>query len=206
MEVMDTHGNWIRVPQDRQMPIPGDYVPRTFAVDLNGLFPTDVKDYKIRITNFWNVTFDYIGIDTSPQENITIYEIAPVATLEPLQFATTLTNASGYFTKYGDVSPLLLNADDIYVIGLQGDKVSIKFYTTDLPVLEDGMERSFFLFVASWFKDHFGNWGYGFDFTVDPLPFQDMSGFPYPPSESYPSSKEYINYLTEWNTRAINIP
>ena len=206
MEVMDAQGNWVRVPQDRQMPIPGDYVPRTFAVDMNGLFPTEVNEYKIRITNFWNVTFDYIGIDITPQENITVNEILPIATLEPPDFGTTISNTSGNFTKYGDVSELLLEADDIFVIGMQGDKVSLKFPTTDLPPLEDGMERSTFLFVACWFKDPPGNWGYGFEFTVDPLPFQGMSGFPYPPTESYPSSEEYVRYLKEWNTRVVNIP
>ena len=206
MEVMNAQGNWVQVPQNRQIPIPGDYVPRTFAVDLNGLFANDVSEYKIRITNFWNVTFDYIGIDISPQEDISVYEIMPIANFEPIGFATTTTNASGNFTKYGDVSELLRYADDIFVIGIQGDKVSLKFPTTDLPTLEEGIERSCFLFVACWFKDHVGNWGYGFEFTVDPLPFQNMSGFPYPPTESYPSSEEYIQYLDEWNTRALNIP
>jgi hypothetical protein len=206
MEVLNSQGNWIQVPPNRQIPIPGDYIPRTFAVDLNGLFPIDGNEYKIRLTNFWNVTFDYIGIDITPQENITINEIFPEATLEPLDFATTNTNASGNFTKYGDVSELLLEADDKFVIGIQGDKVSLKFPTTELKPLEEGMQRSFFVFVASWFKDEYGNWGYGFEFTVDPLPFQDMSGFPYPSTESYPSTEEYLNYLKEWNTRIINVP
>ena len=206
MEVIDAQGNWVRVPQDRQMPTPADYVPRTFSVDLNGLFPTDVSECKIRITNFWNVTFDYIGIDITPQEDITVYEIPPSATLEPLDFGTTTSNASGRFTRYGDVTPLLLDANDMFVIGIQGDKISLKFPTADLPPLEDGMERSFFLFVACWFKDPPGNWGYGFEFTVDPLPFQNMSGFPYPPTESYPSSEEYVRYLKEWNTRVVNVP
>ena len=202
MEIMDAKGNWVRVPQDRQMPIPGDYVPRTFAVDLNGLFSADVNEYKIRITNFWNVTFDYIGIDTTSQEDIEVYEIPAIATLEPLEFATTNTNASGHFTRYGDVSELLLETDDKFVIGIQGDTISLKFPTADLPQLEEGMERSFFMFVSSWFKDHIGNWGYGFEFTVEPLPFQDMSGFPYPPTESHPDD----SYLDEWNTRAVNVP
>ena len=202
MEVMDAEGNWIRVPQNRQMPIPGDYVPRTFAVNMTDLFPPNVNDYKIRITNFWNVTFDYIGIDITKQKNITVTEVFPIASLEPLDYASTTTNASGYFTKYGNITELLLEADDKFVIGIQGDIISLKFPTDDLPMVEEGMERSFFLFVASWFKDHIGNWGYGFDFTVEPLPFQDMSGFPYPSSEKHPDD----SFLDEWNTRAINIP
>jgi hypothetical protein len=206
MEIMDAQGNWIRVPQDRQMPIPGDYVPRTFSVDLNGLFPEDVTEYKIRITNFWNVTFDYIGIDISPQEDITITEILPEATFEPLLFADSTSTASGMFTKYGNVTELLSEADDMYVIGMQGDKMSLKFSTSSLPPLEAGTSRSYFIYVASWFKDPPGNWGYGFDFTTDPYPFRNMSGFPYPDTESYSTSEEYVNYIKEWNTRAVNFP
>ena len=207
MEVMDTEGNWIQVSQDRQMPIPGDYVARSFAVDLNGLFAEDTTEYKIRITNFWNVTFDYIGIDISKQENIKVTEIMPIATLEPLEYALTTTNASGNFTKYGDVTELLIETDDKYVIGLQADTIYLKFYTAEIPELEEGMNRSYFLFVASWFKDHYGNWGYEFDFTVEPLPFRAMSGFPYPDTEQYPmTQEEYEQYFSEWNTRVVNLP
>jgi hypothetical protein len=206
MEVMDANGNWVRVPQDKQMPTPSDYVPRSFVVDLTGLFPAGVSEYKIRINNFFNVTFDYIGIDTTPQENITVQRINPIATLDPLDFGITASTASGSFTKYGDVTPLLLDADDMFVIGMQGDRVSLKFPTADLPPLEDGMERDVFLFVACWFKDPPGNWGYGFEFTVNPLPFRSMSGFPYPSTESYPYDSEHLAYLLEYNTRVINVP
>ena len=94
----------------------------------------------------------------------------------------------------------------MYVIGMQGDKVCMKFSTEDLSPLEEGMERDYFLFVACWFKDPPGNWGYGFDWTVDPLPFLNMSGFPYPSTESYPYDQEHLNYLQEYNTRVITSP
>lgn len=206
MEVMDASGNWVRVPKYKQMPTPSDYVSRSFVVDLTGLFPAGVSEHQIRITNFFNVTFDYIGIDTTPQENIRVQRINPSATLDPLDFGITASTASGSFTRYGDVTPLLLDADDMFVIGMQGDKVSLRFPTADLPPLEDEMERDFFLFVACWFKDPPGNWGYGFEFTVNPLPFQNMSGFPYPPTESYPYDSEHLAYLLEYNTRVINAP
>ncbi len=75
MEIKDSNGNWIRLSQDKQIPIPSDYNARTFTVDLTGLFPADVSDYQIRLNNFWNVTYDYIGIDTTPQQNVTIQQI-----------------------------------------------------------------------------------------------------------------------------------
>jgi hypothetical protein len=61
------------------------------------------------------------------------------------------------------------------------------------------------MFVACWFKDPPGNWGYGFNFTVDPLPFRAMSGFPYPSTESYPSDEAHTNYLREYNTRTMPV-
>ena len=204
MEVMNDNGNWVRVPEDRQMPTPSDFVPRSFAVDLTGLFPDGVSDYKIRITNFFNVTFDYIGIDTTPQENIKIQRINGEASFN--QAYASPSSSSGDFTKYGDVTQIVSEGDDMFVIGRQGDKVSLKFPTAGLSSLEDGMERDYFMFVACWFKDPPGNWGYGFDFTVDPLPFRNMSGFPYPSTESYPFDDAHLQYLKEYNTRTITAP
>jgi hypothetical protein len=203
MEVMDASGSWVRVPEDRQMPTPSDYVPRSFAVDLTGLFPDDVSDYKIRITNFFNVTFDYIGIDTTPQENIKVQRINGDATFN--QVFASPSSASGDFTKYGDVTQVVLEGDDMFVIGRQGDQVSLRFPTAGLAPVEGGMERDYFMFVACWFKDPPGNWGYGFNFTVNPLPFRNMSGFPYPDTESYPSDEAHLNYLREYNTRTLPV-
>jgi hypothetical protein len=203
MEVMNADGNWVRVPEDRQMPTPSDYVPRSFAVDLTGLFPSDVNDYKIRITNFFNVTFDYIGIDTTTQDNINVQRINGDAVLEELFFSPS--SSAGDFTKHGDVTQIVSEGDDMFVIGRQGDQVSLRFPTAGLAPLEDGMERDYFMFVACWFKDPPGNWGYGFDFTVEPLPFRNMSGFPYPDTENYPSDEAHSNYLSEYNTRTCPV-
>jgi hypothetical protein len=203
MEVKNAHGDWVPVPESRDFPIPPDAVPRTYVVDLTGLFPTN--DYELRINNFWNVTFDYIGVDTSPQENITIQRINPQATL--YQAFSTNSSASGNFTRYGDVTQLLLNEDDEFVIGRQGDAVSLDFSLANLAPTPENWTRDVFLFEACWFKDSNGNWGFGFGFTVDPLPFHDMSGFPYPLSaESYPYDAAHLSYLQEYDTRTINIP
>ena len=200
MEVKDSEGNWIRVPESRQFPIPPDGGPRTFVVDMTDLFLSN--DYTLRINNFWNVTFDYIGVDVSSQEEITISTLNPNANL--YQVFETGSSSSGNFTRYGDVTDLIESEDNKFVIGRQGDEVSLQFPATDLVPLSEGMERAFFVFVALWFKDETGNWGYGFDFTVDPMPFKEMSGFPYPlTSESYPYDEEHLQYLNEYNIREI---
>jgi hypothetical protein len=204
MEIKAANGTWVLAPQDRQVPIPSDSNPRTFVVDLTGLFPKGISDYQIRITNVWNVTYDYIGIDTSTQQNITVQKISPIATLS--QFWDTNSTSSGNFTRYGDVTPLLQSADDMYVIGRQGDQVSLDFPTANLTAPAPGMVRDYFFFVACWFKDPPGGWGYGFNFTVNPMPFMAMSGFPYPSTESYPYDATHIAYLKEYNTRVIPPP
>ena len=169
---------------------------------MTGLFPTN--DYSLRISNFWNVTFDYIGVDTTPQKGVIIQRIDPYASL--YQASGTTSVAAGNFTRYGDVTQLVLNADDKFVIGRQGDAVSLLFPVANIAPPAEGMERDFFFFVSLWFKDENGNWGFGFGFTVNPLPFQNMSGFPYPLTESYPYNAEHLSYLSEYNTRTITVP
>ena len=202
MEVLNANGTWLMVPQDRQIPIPSDYNARTFAVDLTGLFPQDITEYVVRLSNFWNVTYDYIGIDTTPQQDISLISIKPTtATLS--QLWETLSKASGAFTRYGDVTELVQDTDDMFVIGRQGDQVNLQFYIEDLPEPAEGMERDYFFVVACWFKDPPGAWGYGFTFTVDPLPFLNMTGFPYTNAERYPYDAPHITYLDKYNTRII---
>jgi hypothetical protein len=95
------------------------------------------------------------------------------------------------------------SADDMFVIGRQGDQVNMQFSTANLAAPESGMVRDYFFVVACWFKDPPGEWGYGFTFTVNPLPFIAMSGFPYPSTESYPYDAAHIAYIQQYNTRII---
>ena len=205
MEIKDANGNWIRAPQDRQIPLPSDYNARTFTVDLTGLFPADVSDCQVKFVNFWNVTYDYIGIDTTPQQTTTIQKLVPTSA-EFSQMWDTQSNATGAFTRYGDVTPLIQDADDMFVIGRQGDQVNMLFSTANLTAPASGMVRDYFFVVACWFKDPPGEWGYGFNFTVDPLPFMAMSGFPYPTTESYPYDAAHLAYIQQYNTRLITAP
>ena len=108
----------------------------------------------------------------------------------------------------GNVTELLLAEDDEFVIARQGDSVSLQFPTDNLTAPAEGMVRDYFFFVACWFKTEYANYGFGpeYGFSVDPLPFHDMSGFPYPLStESYPYS-EHMAYIQEYNTREIEPP
>ena len=85
----------------------------------------------------------------------------------------------------------------------QGDEISFQF-SAELPPVPEGMERDYFLFASVWFKVD----GLPYvHFTVDPLPFQEMSCFPYDMDmENYPYDAEHLAYLNEYNTRVIESP
>ncbi len=200
LEVKAADGSWVRVQKD--IPLPADYRARTYTVDLTGIFPDDVTDYQIRFNNYWNVTYDYIGIDITPQQAITTQVIKPTtATFE--QLWDTPSTSSGAFTRYGNVLVILQDADDMFVVGRQGDQVNMQFSTANLAAPAPGMVRDYFFVVACWFKDPPGAWGYGFDFTVEPMPFMAMSGFPYATTESYPYDAAHLAYIQQYNTRVI---
>lgn len=204
MEVLAANGTWIRAPQDRQIPLPSDYNARTFTVDLTGIFPADVTEYKVRFTNFWNVTYDYIGIDTTAQQDITITTLNPSSALLSQWWDEIYSNSTGAFTRYGDVTELIQVTDDMFIVGRQGDQVNLRFSTANLTDPADGMVRDYFFVVACWFKDPPGAWGYGFDYTVNPMPYLAMSGYPYTSAESYPYDAAHLAYIAQYNTRIIN--
>ncbi len=110
-----------------------------------------------------------------------------------------LPSLSGAFTRYGDVTPLLKERDDMFVIMNHGDEVQMSFDADSLPPLPNGWKRDFVLSL----------WGYGksadvntaHSLTVEPLPFAAMSRYPYPASERYPMDEKHLRYRAEYNTR-----
>jgi hypothetical protein len=193
LQVKAENGSWVHVPKSRDLSEPSA-TPRTFIVELTGLFPTN--DFSIRINTLTLMHLDYIGVDTTLDQNVTIYRLDPVS-INLHQRLQSLSTAAGNFTRYGYVTSLLHQVDDKFVIMQQGDELSF-MVPNDIPPLLEGMERDFFLYTCMWYKK-FGNRAY--NFTVDPLPFYNMTAFPYPPTESYPYDYEHQNYLAEFNTR-----
>lgn len=195
MEVKDENGNWIPVPNDREFPMP-PVNPNTFVVNLTGLFPTN--DYSLRILYYQDISFDYIAVDTTQPQQIFMTSIEPTHANFNQLFITNSTS-SGNFTRYGNVLNLLSNPDGLYVIGRQGDSVSIEF-PFDANPIPQGTVRDYFIFASVWFK---GNGLSYLPFTVDPLPFHNMSSYLYPTTESYPYDPVHMTYLKDYNSRII---
>jgi hypothetical protein len=105
----------------------------------------------------------------------------------------------GQYTKYGDVTPLVMTLDDRLVIMGSGDELRLRFPVSSLPALAPGWRRDFLLFVDGWAKDADANTA--FSQSVEPLPFHGMTAYPYPPQEHFPDDAEHREYREQYNTR-----
>jgi hypothetical protein len=104
----------------------------------------------------------------------------------------------GKFTRYGDVLELLTKQDDRLAVIGSGDEITLTFSPPDTP-LPSGWKRDFIMHNVGWDKDADLHTLYGQ--TVEPLPFNAMSGYPYPADEVPPETVEYRSYLKQYQTR-----
>jgi hypothetical protein len=107
-------------------------------------------------------------------------------------------------TRFGDVTGLLRDRDDRFVIFGPGDELTVDFDAKSLPVLPPGWKRSYVLRTWGYCKDCAPFTATGE--TIDPLPFQKMSKYPYGPSEHYPKDALHEDYLRRYNTRQVGPP
>ncbi len=107
----------------------------------------------------------------------------------------------GRYTRYGDVSELLVEADDRSVILAAGDELSLEFDAASLPPPPAGWRRTVFLESSGWDKDADRNtWAAA---SAEPLPFRAMTGYPYGPGEGFPDTPLHRQYLETWLTRVV---
>jgi hypothetical protein len=110
-----------------------------------------------------------------------------------------LLGLSGKLTRYGDVTELLQERDDRFVIFGANDMLTVRFDARKLPPLPKGWQRSFVLRTWGYCKDTSPFTAHSS--TIEPLPFHAMSNYPYGPSEQYPREAIHREYLRNYNTR-----
>ncbi|MBI4162023.1 MAG: VCBS repeat-containing protein [Acidobacteria bacterium] len=108
---------------------------------------------------------------------------------------------AGSYTRFGDVSDLVREADDRFVIMGPGEEVGMGFDPERLPLLRAGWLRTFLFFADGFCKDMDPNTAH--PDTVEPLPFHAMTAYPYPSGESYPDTPDHREYRKAYNTRRI---
>jgi hypothetical protein len=213
VSVMGPDGEWVQIYGRKELG--SDGTPRLRTLDLTGKFLTD--DYRVKF-GFDRLRVNYIAMDTSAEVPFTMQEIAPskadlsfrgytaidktyfndhkyddVSGVPPESFARQIGN----FTRYGDVQPLLLNAEDQFVVMRHGDHMAIEF--PYMGEVAPGKERSYILFNDIVYKHADEETGQ----TVNPLPFAGMTSYP---NDGYPMTQENIDYLETWNTRVYSGP
>ena len=202
VEALDSKGKWIRVMDDMGFPAGG---PRTMTADLTGKLPSGTL--RIRISTNLQIYWNSVLIDRTSQGQDVRLTAVPLARADlgfhgfPLKIegkppgnvmyvyekasATgPYTRPAGAYTRYGDVLPLLTLLDDRLVVFGSGDEVALDFDPSKLPALPGGWSRDYF-FVANGYEKDMDFYAYDFS-SVDPLPFRDMNGYPYPPEQSFP--------------------
>jgi len=218
VEALDAQGHWVRVLNDMGFPA-GE--PRTITPDLTGRLPIGTR--RIRITTNLQMYWDSILIDRSAQDGRMRLTPVPLANAslafyghprqiegeprgnvkyvyEEVSPTGPFARQAGDYTRYGDVLPLLTSVDDRFVVFGTGDEIALEFDPAKLPALPGGWTRDYFFLVSGYEKDM--DFYAADGFTVEPLPFKAMSGYPY--REPYPLDREHLDYLLEYNTRHVS--
>jgi len=219
LEAQQPDGTWTRVSDDIGFPA-GLY--RTMTADLTGKLPKGA--HRIRIWTNLKVYWDEILVDTTPLGAVPLRVTAaalisgdlafrgfprettgtPSADLryayEPVSQYGPWARHRGFYTRYGDVTPLLRTVEDQYVVFGAGEEISLEFDATALPPLPAGWTRDYLFYAFAYVKDmdFYGAYAQ----TVTPLPFAGMKTYPYAASRSYPAAND--SYLLEWNTREVS--
>jgi len=220
IQSVDQEGEWKTIIDDLSFPMGKD---KTIIADLTGKIL--VSDPRIRIITNMQIYWDHIFFTQGRTEApVKSHTLTPVfADLHYRGFSGTYRKGGRYgphwfdynhvttgqrwrdllgnYTRYGDVLPLLMEADDKYIIKNAGDETTIEFSTEGLPELPGGWERDFLIHSIGWVKD--GDLNTATGKTVLPLPFHGMTSYPYGAGESYPSDKEHREYLRKYNTRKV---
>jgi len=221
IEALDEKGQWKPIITDLGFPMGKD---KMLIADLSG--KVNPEDPRIRIRTNMQLHWDQIFFTQGdPDTEVRSYQLEPsAADLHYRGFSRTYRKGGRYgphwfdynevstepkwrdltgnYTRFGDVLPLLLEADDMYEIKNAGDETTIEFDASSLPALTEGWKRDFLLHSVGWVKD--GDLNTAFGQEVGPLPFHGMSSYPYGEDESYPMDEEHQQYLREYNTRKVD--
>jgi len=108
---------------------------------------------------------------------------------------------AGNYTRFGEVTELLEEADDCFVVMGRGDELTLRFSAESFGPIPQGRLRTFILKTDSFCKDM--DFCSGYPDTVEPLPFHNMSNYPYGAGEHYPDDEKRRVYQRRFNTRKM---
>lgn len=223
VEVADGSGGWQVLHENYGIPAGKQ---KSVLMDLTGVFP-DESDRRLRLHTTSEIYWDAIRkAARMPDAQMTLREL-PAERMElryrgfsrwnhadsllpnlPDYAEITSTNQrwrdlEGYYTRFGDVTELLAETDDRYVIMNAGDELVLEYRSPGEPAA--GMKRSFILVNVGWVKD--GDFNTEAGMTVLPLPYHGQSDYEYvrggrlqddPVFQRFP--EDWVNFHTRYVT------
>lgn len=216
LHVPDANGEWQEVSPF--VGFPGGKT-KTIVLDLSDRFLTD--DYRVRIVTNMEIRWDHVcfTVDDPDAE----YELTDLtltsADLHYRGFSARIPRSNnhhedydysqvsqqplwppmgGNFTRFGEVTDLIREADDLQVVMGSGDEMTVHFAVPEKPI-PDGWVRDFILYNIGWDKDADLNTVLGQQ--AEPLPFRAMQAYPYEPEQSFPDTPAHRAFLKTYQTR-----
>lgn len=213
LEIPDGHGGWVTVRPNLGMPAGRNKI---CLIDLTGLFRPGIP-HEVRLRTNLEIYWDQIqwarGLPSTPirvtwlepsyanlhyrgysvihQANWSSPEIPDY---NQLQSTTQIwRDLQGYYTRYGDVRPLLEKIDDRYVIMNAGDELALRFPVPAAP--QAGWVRDYMIASDGWVKD--GDFNSVDSQTVRPLPYHAKTEYDAPPAPLQ-HEWEYRHHREDW--------
>ena len=215
LSVQDAHGGWHVVRSNLGFPAGRN---KTCLIDLTGIFHAG-EPKRLRLSTNMEIYWDQIqwaeGLPGTPLE---IKRLAPdyadlhyrgystihkagVASPEIPDYNQLMASTqiwrdlTGYYTRFGDVRPLLGKIDDRYVIMNAGDELALRFRALAPP--PSGWVRDYVLAGDGWVKD--GDYNSVDSATVRPLPYHARRIYDTPP---LPLEDEWVyrRHPADWQT------
>jgi hypothetical protein len=220
-KILDMKGQWVSVwvsvPKKTAILPKLPEFRRRFVFDITDIFLTNA--YRVRLTFLFKTYIDSIHVDTTADEPVVLTPLQLVSAKlrsygqsdeiqlidDIYEYVYNLDSPNhehqyfpGDYTRYGQVKQLLSDVDDLFVIFGQGDEIALKF--NPLRNQPPDGNRRFLIYTNSYYKDAKTD----VPRTVEPLPFADMSNYPYDEAlEHYPDDSEHNHYREKENTRTV---
>ncbi len=221
VEVPDGHGGWKTAETNVGFP---EGKNKTILIGLQGLFKKE-GDHRLRLTTTTETYWDQIAWARGlPSVSLKKKRLLPdSAELRYRGYSKMIRTTrsspevpdyqviagtspkwqdlTGFYTRYGDVKPLLRKVDDRYVIMNAGDEMRFLFKAPPPP--PDGWVRDFVMIGDGWEKD--GDYNTTFSKTVIPLPTHAHSDYTTRPTtlQEDPVYKKHKSDWIHYHTRYI---
>jgi hypothetical protein len=220
LSVADAAGRFREVRSNLGFPAGKD---KTVLVDLAGVFPAS-GPRRLRLSTNLEIFWDRLGWAVGRPDVRVVPERLPLdaADLVYRGYSVTTRRASsaperpryvldgttprwldleGYYTRFGDVRPLVGTIDDRYVIMNAGDELRLRFRAGS-PA-RAGLVRDFILLSDGWVKD--GDYNTTASRTVLPLPTHATGRYTDPPArlEDDPVYRAHPQDFSEYHTRYV---